>query len=194
MRISRSYDTDDWKSLTFKDEVDWEQAVSIFKDRLETRYLEHIRSLLQRKTNGFVVLALDCMLVETMQQFRLGTRATPRAKGKKYFVWFLTETAFAKHFDVNQAELFYETIRCGLLHQAEAEGTSRIKRGHEYPLVQYTSDHAGVIVNAGLFHGLLQQVIEEYAQQLRNPEALELRRAFRRKMNLIARIEEQEAE
>ena len=83
MRISRSYNTDDWKSLTFKDEVDWELAVSIFRDRLETRYLEHIRSLLQRKTIGFVVLALDCILVETVQQFRLGTRATPWAKEKK---------------------------------------------------------------------------------------------------------------
>lgn len=194
MRISRSYNTDDWKSLTFKDEVDWELAVSIFRDRLETRYLEHIRSLLQRKTIGFVVLALDCILVETVQQFRLGTRATPWAKEKKYFVWFLTETAFANHFNANQAELFYETIRCGLLHQAEAEGASRIKRGQNYPLVQYTSDHAGVIINASLFHGLLEQVIEDYALELLNPRAIDLRRAFRRKMNFIARIEEQEAE
>jgi hypothetical protein len=82
--------------------------------------VEHIRSLLQRKTNGFVVLALDCMLVETMQQFRFGTRATPGTKGKKYYAWFLTETAFANHFNANQAELFCKTIRCGLLHQAEA--------------------------------------------------------------------------
>jgi hypothetical protein len=113
---------------------------------------------------------------------------------KSDFVWFLTETAFANHFNANQAELFYETIRCGLLHQAEAEGASRIKRGQNYPLVQYTSDHAGVIINASLFHGLLEQVIEDYALELLNPRAIDLRRAFRGKMNFIARIEEQEAE
>ena len=58
----------------------------------------------------------------------------------------------------------------------------------------YTSDHSGVIVNAGLFHALLEQVIKDYAGQLTNPEALDARRAFRRKMNFIARIEEQEPE
>jgi hypothetical protein len=51
-----------------------------------------------------------------------------------------------------------------------------------------------VIINASLFHGLLEQVIEDYALELLNPRAIDLRRAFRRKMNFIARIEEQEAE
>src|SRR5689334_12702222 len=101
----------------------------MFEDRIETRYLEHIRSLLPRQTSGFAVLALGSTLIETLEQFRRGKQKTPQRQGKDYFVSFLTQTTFVQHFDPDLARLFYETIRCGLLHQSEAGGTSRIKRG-----------------------------------------------------------------
>src|SRR2546421_4992736 len=113
MRISRNYKVDDWKRLQFESENDWHQAAKIFKDRLETRYLEHVRVLLERKTSGFVVLALDSALIETLEQFRQGQPKTPYGKGKKYFVSFLTTTDFKAHFDEDLARLFYEHIRCG---------------------------------------------------------------------------------
>jgi hypothetical protein len=147
MYISRKYEVEHWRSLDFTSEADWQMAVTIFEDRLETRYLEHIRALLPRKTSGFVVLALDCALIETLQQFRRGTRKTPDGEGKKYFVSFLTSTLFSEHFDEKSAGLFYKTIRCGLLHQTEADATSRIKRGSDRPIVAYTSDHTGIIIN-----------------------------------------------
>jgi hypothetical protein len=193
MHISRNYTVDDWKCLTFADETDWPQAVTIFKDRLETRYLEHIRVLLPRETSGFAVLSLDSALIETLEQFRRGKSQTPRRKGQQYFESFLTETAFSEHFDVDLAQVFYKTIRCGLLHQAEAGGTSRIKRsGH--PLASYTVDHAGVVVNTRRFHALLEQVITDYMADLRKPESVDSRTAFRRKMNYICRIEQKEPE
>jgi hypothetical protein len=59
MRISRKYKVEDWQSLDFTSEADWQKAITIFEDRLETRYhLEHIRALLLRSTSGFVVLTL----------------------------------------------------------------------------------------------------------------------------------------
>jgi len=81
--------------------------------------LEHIEVLLKRKTSGFVVLALDCALIETLQQSRLGEEETPMRKGQEHFVGFLTETSFKQYFDGAKAELFYKTIRCGLLHQTK---------------------------------------------------------------------------
>lgn len=77
MRISRNYAVDDWCELHFSDEAEWQKAVDMLRDRLETRYLEHIRSLLLRQTSGFVVLALDSALIETMEQFRRGKKKTP---------------------------------------------------------------------------------------------------------------------
>ncbi len=194
VRISRNYSVEDWKHLRFASEADWEQAVVIFRDRLETRYLEHIRAILPRRTSGFAVLALDSALIETLEQFRRGKPKTPKYQGQQYFESFLTETAFSEHFDVPLAGLFYKTIRCGLLHQSEAEGTSRIKRGGDLPLVAYTVDHSGVVINTRGFHELLEKVICEYAAKLRHPDSTSERGAFRRKMNYICRVEEKEPE
>jgi hypothetical protein len=166
----------------------------MFEDRIETRYLEHIRTLLPRQTSGFAVLALDSALIETLEQFRRGKAKTPQRQGQEYFVSFLTQTAFAQHFDIPLAILFYKTIRCGLLHQSEAEGTSRIKRGSGLALVAYTVDHSGIVINARGFHKLLEQVIHEYAAELRRPDSTTQRLAFRRKMNHICRVEEKEME
>ena len=124
-RISANYTVDDWKALTFNSEDHWELAADMFKDRQKTRYLEHIDVLISRKTSGFAVLSLDCVLVETLQQFRNGAKKTPDGKVKQYFIDFLTGTAFAQHFTEQTAKIFYTEIRCGLLHQSEAEGTSR---------------------------------------------------------------------
>jgi hypothetical protein len=188
MRISASYTVEDWKALTFGSQVDWDLAVDMFKDRLKTRYLEHIGFLINRKTSGFAVLSLDCVLVETLQQFRNGAHETPYGKGKQYFVDFLTGTAFAQHFTEETARIFYTEIRCGLLHQSEAEGTSRIKRG-PLPLVSLTADNKSIVVNVHRFHGVLTEVIESYAEELLLPESVEARAAFRKKMNFICRVE-----
>src|SRR5437667_9021632 len=147
MLISRNYKADHWKALRFTSEADWETAIAIFQDRLETRYLEHIRRLLGHRTSGFAVLALDCVVIETMEQFRQGTQKTPYKQGEKYFVSFLRETSFSGHITKEQAGLFYTNIRCGLLHQAEAE-RSLVKRSSKLPLIAFTQDHKGVIVNA----------------------------------------------
>jgi len=194
VRISRNYSVEDWKRLRFASEADWKQAVAIFEDRLETRYLEHIRAILPRSTSGFAVLALDSVLIETLEQFRRGKPKTPKRQGQQYFEAFLTETAFSEHFDVPLAALFYKTIRCGLLHQAEAEGTSRIKRGGGRPLIAYTVDHSGVVINTRRFHEILEQVIRDYSAQLRKPDSMSEREAFRRKMNYICRTEDKEPE
>lgn len=193
MRISANYTVDDWAALKFTQEADWQLAVEMFHDRLQTRYIDHIDAILLRKTSGFAVLSLDCVLIETLQQFREGTPKTPYNKSKAYFVRFLTGTSFSEHFKNGAAELFYTDIRCGLLHQSEAEGASRIKRGNGRPVVAFTADGKSVIINVHSFHGLLKQVIAEYEQELRQPRSLGARRAFRKKMDYICRIEAREA-
>jgi hypothetical protein len=189
MRISRNYQINDWKALLFNSEADWQKAVDILQDRLQTRYLEHIRALLERPTSGFVVLSLDCAIIETLQQFRSGQPKTPEHEVKKSFVTFLTTTLFSQHFDQHLAAIFYKTVRCGLLHQTEAGDASRIKRGGEIPLVAYTSDRKGIVINTKAFHELLEKTIADYTDEVRDPSSVELRAAFRTKMNFICRIE-----
>lgn len=191
MRISRRYQVEDYKRLTFVSEADWTTAIAILRDRLETRYLEHVRALLQRPTSGFAALAIDAALVETLEQFRRGQRSTPYKAGAAQFKAFLTETRFSRFFNDETARLFYKTIRCGLLHQGEAEESSRIKRGIRYPLVSRTRDGRGIVVNAELFHTELQGAVDDYLRDLAEPAQVGLREAFRKKMNFICNKEEQ---
>jgi hypothetical protein len=189
MRISRNYKDKHWKGLSFDKEADWQEGIAIFMDRMETRYLLHIRRLLKHTTSGFAALALDCIVIETMEQFRQGTQKTPYKKGEAYFVSFLTGTSFSAYITPLQAAQFYAQIRCGLLHQSEAE-KSLIRRNLTDPLIGPTKDKKGVIVNAKLFHAQLEKAIHEYANVLRNPESFKERAAFRRKMNFICAVEE----
>lgn len=189
IRISRNFKIRHWKALRLKEEADWVRAVEIFHDRIETRYLEHIESILDHSTSGFAVLTLDCALIETLQQFRTGKGKTPRNKVGEYFVSFLTETSFGGHFDRPKAELFYTSIRCGLHHQSEAEGNSRIKRGGGRPLVAYTADGKGIVINVNEFHQLFKAVLSEYEDSVRDPAKTDVRDAFRKKMDYICRVE-----
>jgi hypothetical protein len=190
MLISRKYTANDWKSLTFKTEEEWQRAVDIFLDRIETRYLIHIDKIIKHRTSGFAVLALDCTLVETLEQFRRGKEKTPGRKVGDYFVAFLTSSSFKKHFDKDKAKMFYKQIRCGLLHQTEAKN-SRVKRTSMLPMIAYTKGNKGLIVNSMPFHQELKTVICQYADELRNPKSKKAREAFRAKMDFICGVEKQ---
>ncbi|HSI24411.1 MAG TPA: hypothetical protein VK952_02205, partial [Methylotenera sp.] len=75
MEISPSYTDIDFKVA--RDDEKWEEMVVIFYDRLEGRFLKPIR-LIENDMNigmfsGFSILALDCLIIETLQQFYEGT-------------------------------------------------------------------------------------------------------------------------
>jgi hypothetical protein len=193
MLISRNYKAADWDALTFKSEADWQTAVEIFLDRIETRYLEHIERIIKHRTSGFAVLTLDCALIETLEQFRQGTDNTPWKHGETYFISFLRTTSFKEYVSAEQARLFYTNIRCGLLHQGEAKSSS-VKRNSTHPLIAFTDDRKGVIVNAKAFHAQLRRMVREYANILKRPESTRERAAFRRKMDYICKVEDKPSE
>jgi len=60
-------------------------------------------------------MAIDCLLIETLQQFIKGVSETPRRKNECYFKNFLI-SRFKEDFDDEKAKMFYEQIRCGILH------------------------------------------------------------------------------
>ena len=188
MKISPNYKDDDWRRLKFDREEDWITAIDIFKDRISGRFLIPISKIENYEYSGFAVMALDCLMIETLQQFFKGTFKTPQGKGKEYFADFLTNTSFNNHFDTNMAEMFYSQIRCGILHQAEVESNSKIRITTELPLVQYTDDKKGLVINRKEFHSQLKEEIRIYVRKLKNPLNTDLRGNFKKKMDYICRI------
>jgi len=192
-RYGGHWTVEDWKALDFSAEEGWQRAIDIFEDRIRFRFLDIVEAIQDYEFSGFAVMALDCLLIETLQQFRKGTTETPWGDAEAYFRDFLTETAFKEHFNCDQAKKFRDQIRNGILHQAETKSTSRIWIRSATPLVRYTPDETGLEINRNLFHQKLVQVFKEYVNALRKnvPPDQDLRRNFRTKMNHICRAEDQ---
>src|SRR3954465_3868309 len=72
LRISPNYTSHDWNALDSTSPKDWSQAADVVRDRLEGRFLEFASKFLVSKHSGFVVLAIDSLLAETIQQFTGG--------------------------------------------------------------------------------------------------------------------------
>ncbi|MDP9201433.1 MAG: hypothetical protein M3P26_05820, partial [Gemmatimonadota bacterium] len=178
-------------------EQGWEVAIEIFKDRIAGRFLTPINLFLDYSWSGFAVLALDALLVETLQQFWEGQPNTPKGKGITYFKRLLCGPLFpprARGFNPTTARLFYTTVRSSIVHQAQVTGSSRVRR--DVPLVQLNVEkHAGpkrqlrargITINPVTFHRAVEQAFDRYVALLRDPTQVERRANFRKKMDFIA--------
>jgi hypothetical protein len=94
MKISPRFTTEDWLRLDRSNAADWPRALEIFRDRIEGRFLDPTRRFRSYKGSGFTILALDSLLVETLQQFweavgrtpsKLSAKGCPQLRSEEYF-------------------------------------------------------------------------------------------------------------
>jgi hypothetical protein len=81
MYISPRYKDTDWKALNLATQSDWRKAVRMVEDRLNARFLDAVKLIDKQDFAGFAVHALDCLLIETLQQFREGADETRAGRG-----------------------------------------------------------------------------------------------------------------
>jgi len=182
MRISPHHSTQEWRSLKFDSEQDWATAIEIFIDRIHCRFLKYVEKIRGDKHSGFVILAIDCLLIETLMQFIKGVPETPKGMHKDYYVECLTCEIF--EFTEEEAVKFYDHFRNGIVHQAEIKSSSKVRKG-AIPLIKHETDGKGIIINRDLFHVCFETAIEKYIMKLKDPANVKLRNRFRLKMDLI---------
>jgi len=191
MQIAPGTSAADWKKLDLNNPSNWEAAVLIFERRIRGRFTEAIDFLISddeprpavERRWGFAVLALDCLLIETLQAFRRGLTDT-RNKSKELCVQFLTErTAFKPFFtSPGIATRFYYEFRCGLAHNAQVFGDGLV--WSVGPLLAIIGTQ--ITVNRTEFHRAFARELEEYLAVLRSGVDQDLRANFRTKMDFIA--------
>ncbi len=188
LRISPKYTSRDWKALDSKNPGDWAKAAEVVRDRLEGRFLQFATNSLMYKFSGFVVLAIDSLLAETIQQFKEGiTNGT--GKSEKLVKRFLEGPRFQPDFDAEARKAFYTDIRCGLLHQAEAKEMWLIRRNQPAMLQKTTGGH-GYILDVKRFHAAVQASLNDYLALIPEPQSLSLRENLWKKMEHICRVRE----
>jgi hypothetical protein len=186
LRISPHYTSLDWQDLDANDPEDWREAADVVRDRLEGRFLRFAGTCLEDKHSGFVVLAIDSLLAETIQQFMDGV-TDGHGQSEKMVKRFLQGTRFQPDFDANVRKAFYTDIRCGLLHQAEAKEMWLIRR-KQTALLQKVAGGQGYIIDVQRFHAALEGSLNDYLMLLCEPASSSLRSNLWTKMNQICSV------
>ncbi len=195
MEIAPRIRVPEWADLNLEDDEspDWDKAITIFSARIGERYIEPADVLVDAEAEkmpedrkfGFTILAIDCLLIETLQAFREGLKDT-KNKSDKTFKNFLTQSPlFSDYFDDALAKRFYDEYRCGILHQAEIKNNSLVLSVG--PLLVVFDDK--MIINRNEFHSRLKAEFNRYVEVLKANSEKGLRQKFRYKMDVICRIE-----
>jgi hypothetical protein len=199
------FSSDDWRNLAERldrDEGAWAEAIGVFERRMRERFFTCIDALIKADTKpdsssspaaahsppdahcipGFSIMALCCLLIETMQGFREGSSRNTQTQ----FVKFLRRPAFNGAFaDKGIAGEFVAGIRNGILHQAETRKWV-IWRSEPSQMVERRED--GYALNRTLFYEAVKQEFESYLRELNdtdNPANHERRGKFETQMNDI---------
>jgi len=98
MQVAPDFDSSEWPSLKLEYPMskDWEKAISVFRTRIYSRFLDAAdvlvsldeKKLIKERRFCFAILAIDCAVVETMGAFQEGLTDTDR-KSKETFAKFL---------------------------------------------------------------------------------------------------------
>ena len=193
--ISPKYRKSHWQEALANN--DWKRMVEIFEDRIEGRFLKPVKLIANDpdigELSGFSILALDCLIIETLTQFYSGLDETEGAHDKAFWNFFKNSEFFKGHFSRKKAFTFYSHYRCGILHQAQTKKKS-VVRIDQSTMIQSVGDDIseGLIVDRALFHRALEQEISSYMEKLRRGanEDSELRANFIKKMNIICGMPE----
>ena len=190
----------DWQALRLTPESEksaWVKALDIFRKRVN-RFIEPVNALTSSTStktilfSGFAIMALDCLLIETLQSFRTGRPNPVKANDRlstKMIVDFLTKRpSFNIYFDdETKAKVFCDHFRNGILHQGEVKSSGRI-RIDTLKMIMPSEDNQSFVVNRRIFHNALVQEVENYVNELIDGKDVELRRNFIKKMNEICRL------
>ncbi len=210
------------------DESAWPCAVEIFERRIKERYLSCIEVLITADSKldvgvpdqapadcstlpddqgrpvvvpGFAILALCCLLAETLQGFREKPAKSNAPSGPctfqddgkcikptttDQFREFLRRPAFRGAFDDDGvARSFVNGVRNGIFHEAETRGW--VIWREEAPGQILVREDGRYALNRTEFYHALKAEFDGYVAELRDPNNSELRTRFKKKMSDIVK-------
>jgi hypothetical protein len=204
MQIAGRNTVRDWKLMRARldgsnDEGVWNEAFEdFFRQRLDSRYFSPIRTLERLSSydgEGFAIVTLQCSLIEFLASTLEGKtyRHRPRKNdpplgkyeysesGTMFTGFLVKQLPFGAYFqDAAQAEDFYRSVRCGLLHEARTKNGWRIRTDRH---AKGAIDTNARIVYRHKMREAFDAFTHWYGEQLRT--AQDLQAAFIRKFDSL---------
>lgn len=130
--------------------------------RFTERYVNPVAPGVPNQTHGFTVMAVSCLMIESLQSFREGWKDS-NGKSQEAFTRFFDTHNLFHCFRGKMARSFWVNIRCGILHQAETTGGWKITRKKDAPLF----DHSTCTISASLFLENLRAALKQFCDELK---------------------------
>lgn len=216
------------KRIDDGDELAWSCAIEVFERRITERFVTCIEALINADSKldlevspgapadcstlpndggkqvvvpGFGILALCCLLAETLQGFRESPARKPAPSGPctyhedgrcikppttDQFKDFLRRPAFQGAFDDEAiATQFVKGVRNGIFHEAETRGW--VIWRDEPPGRILSKEGDGYALNRTEFYRALKREFSSYLKELRNSDNSSLRSRFVKKMGDVVK-------
>lgn len=189
---SRLYTSIDWTKLA--------DIVPVFMERITDWYVGPGSALAADWHNAFSVMAIDCLLIDTLAQFEKGKDESDRTTFIEFVKAKLPQFAVALRPAIRRpgkpdittpAEALYFGFRCGILHEAHVPPYAGLRPEPGIVLVVPTghtryadgTDCPAVLVDPIRLFRELETIFERYVLNLLDPSpAYEpLRASFRKK-------------
>ncbi|HVS50853.1 MAG TPA: gamma-glutamylcyclotransferase family protein [Opitutaceae bacterium] len=151
-------------SLATEDSAAWTEVIEAVRRRIDERYVAPVSELEQhddkprdeRPTRaGFAIVALDCLLIDTIQSFREGRSETAEKSPARSFEEFLNTPRFSD-FNNRDRGNFFQNVRNALLHNGETRSDWKIRIGIDRMLKREGTTR---LLNRKFFHAA---VLEEW--------------------------------
>lgn len=138
------------------------EIADFINERFSERYIMPIKNLNPKEKHGFSIMAVSCLMIESLESFKLGYKDT-KYKSKETFAKFLSTEPEFIDFIGNEDE-FYTNVRCGILHQSETTNGWKIRRKGQL------FDRQTKTINATKFLGKLEKTLNRYVSDLKLEE------------------------
>lgn len=171
MELAKGYTVSTVYSLIQRNER--KKVADFVYKRFYRRYLMPFEKVNPDFNSGFAQMAACCLMIEAMESFRNGWEDTNKLRdednkkikpGKIFGDFFKHYEEFDKFKDLGNE--FYNSIRCGILHQAEIRNGWRLVREEKYPLV----DEKNKLIHSTRFRYRMKTSLRKYCKELENNE------------------------
>lgn len=182
-------------SDVFTQEI-WQPLIDFFWERYNKRYFDQIEVLQNhpdyniRNNCGFLIASIDCILIETLEQYYSGKDESDGNKlHDPFYKFFSRVDAFKNVIKENgDAGRFAGLIRSGLLHQSKTKKASIINRKSKTPVLDWIDEkdkNKGFKLNRDKFHKIVFNQYQKLIDNIKKPENSDLRKKFKSKLRTL---------